>query len=113
MVIFINQIRMKIGVMFGTLKQLLEECSKFHSSVRLDIRRIGAVKNGDEVVNETRGKIVFQNKVASIQTDRISQLCMDRVYTIWEVIDLGVKQGLIDKAGAWYSYNGDRIGQES
>ena len=113
MVIFINQIRMKIGVMFGNPETTTGgNALKFYSSVRLDIRRIGAVKNGDEVVgNETRVKIV-KNKVAPPFRQTEFQIMYGQgIYHMGEVIDLGVKQGLIDKAGAWYSYNGDRIGQ--
>ena len=113
MVIFINQIRMKIGVMFGNPETTTGgNALKFYSSVRLDIRRIGAVKNGDEVVgNETRVKIV-KNKVAPPFRQTEFQIMYGQgIYHMGEVIDIGVKQGLIDKAGAWYSYKGDRIGQ--
>jgi recombination protein RecA len=113
MVIFINQIRMKIGVMFGNPETTTGgNALKFYASVRLDIRRIGAIKKGDEVVgNETRVKVV-KNKVAP----PFKQVEFDIIYAQGisregEIIDLGVKQGLVDKAGAWYSYNGDRIGQ--
>ena len=112
-VIFINQIRMKIGVMFGSPETTTGgNALKFYSSVRLDIRRIGAIKKGDEVVgNETRVKVV-KNKVAP----PFKQVEFDLLYgqgisREGEIIDLGVKQGIVDKAGAWYSYNGDRIGQ--
>jgi recombination protein RecA len=113
MVIFINQIRMKIGVMFGNPETTTGgNALKFYSSVRLDIRRIGAVKNGDEVVgNETRVKIV-KNKVAPPFRQTEFQIMYGQgIYHMGEVIDIGVKQGLVDKAGAWYSYKGDRIGQ--
>jgi len=113
MVIFINQIRMKIGVMFGNPETTTGgNALKFYSSVRLDIRRIGAVKNGDEVIgNETRVKIV-KNKVAPPFRQTEFQIMYGKgIYHMGEVIDIGVKQGLIDKAGAWYSYKGDRIGQ--
>ncbi len=113
MVIFINQIRMKIGVMFGNPETTTGgNALKFYSSVRLDIRRIGAIKDGDEVVgNETRVKIV-KNKVAPPFRQTEFQILYGKgIYHMGEVIDLGVQQGLIDKAGAWYSYNGDRIGQ--
>jgi recombination protein RecA len=113
LVIFINQIRMKIGVMFGSPETTTGgNALKFYSSVRLDIRRIGAIKKGDEVVgNETRVKVV-KNKVAP----PFKQVEFDLLYgqgisREGEIIDLGVKQGIVDKAGAWYSYNGDRIGQ--
>ena len=111
--IFINQIRMKIGVMFGNPETTTGgNALKFYSSVRLDIRRIGAVKEGDEVVgNETRVKVV-KNKVAPPFKQTEFQILYGRgIYRMGEVIDLGVKQGLINKAGAWYSYKGDKIGQ--
>jgi len=113
MVIFINQIRMKIGVMFGSPETTTGgNALKFYSSVRLDIRRIGAVKEGDEVVgSETRVKVV-KNKVAPpFRQTEFDILYGHGIYRMGEVIDLGVKHGLVDKAGAWYSYNGDRIGQ--
>ena len=113
MVIFINQIRMKIGVMFGNPETTTGgNALKFYSSVRLDIRRIGAVKSGDEVIgNETRVKIV-KNKVAPpFRQTEFHIMYGKGIYHMGEVIDIGVKQGLIDKAGAWYSYKGDRIGQ--
>ncbi|WP_322999749.1 recombinase RecA [Castellaniella sp.] len=113
MVIFINQIRMKIGVMFGNPETTTGgNALKFYSSVRLDIRRIGSIKKGDEVVgNETRVKVV-KNKVAP----PFKQVEFDIMYGTGisregEIIDLGVQAGIVDKAGAWYSYNGDRIGQ--
>ncbi|WP_323017573.1 recombinase RecA [Castellaniella sp.] len=113
MVIFINQIRMKIGVMFGNPETTTGgNALKFYSSVRLDIRRIGSIKKGDEVVgNETRVKVV-KNKVAP----PFKQVEFDIMYGAGisregEIIDLGVQAGIVDKAGAWYSYNGDRIGQ--
>jgi len=113
MVIFINQIRMKIGVMFGNPETTTGgNALKFYSSVRLDIRRIGAVKNGDEIIgNETRVKVV-KNKVAPPFRQTEFQIMYGKgIYHMGEVIDIGVKQGLVDKAGAWYSYKGDRIGQ--
>jgi recombination protein RecA len=113
MVIFINQIRMKIGVMFGSPETTTGgNALKFYSSVRLDIRRTGAVKNGDEVIgNETRVKVV-KNKVAPPFRQAEFQIMYgEGIYHMGEVIDIGVKQGLVDKAGAWYSYKGDRIGQ--
>ncbi|WP_322994883.1 recombinase RecA [Castellaniella sp.] len=113
MVIFINQIRMKIGVMFGNPETTTGgNALKFYSSVRLDIRRIGAIKKGDEVVgNETRVKVV-KNKVAP----PFKQVEFDIMYGMGisregEIIDLGVQAGFVDKAGAWYSYEGTRIGQ--
>ncbi|WP_196140536.1 recombinase RecA [Aliikangiella sp. G2MR2-5] len=112
-VIFINQIRMKIGVMFGNPETTTGgNALKFYSSVRLDIRRIGAVKQGDEVIgNETRVKVV-KNKVAPpFKQTEFQILYGQGTARNGEIIDLGVKQGIVDKAGAWYSYNGDRIGQ--
>ncbi|MDN5842782.1 MAG: recombinase RecA [Alcaligenaceae bacterium] len=113
MVIFINQIRMKIGVMFGNPETTTGgNALKFYSSVRLDIRRIGAIKKSDEVVgNETRVKVV-KNKVAP----PFKQVEFDIMYGAGisregEIIDLGVQAGIVDKAGAWYSYSGERIGQ--
>jgi len=112
-VIFINQIRMKIGVMFGSPETTTGgNALKFYASVRLDIRRIGAVKQGDEIVgNETRVKVV-KNKVAPpFKQTEFQILYGHGTSRMGEIIDLGVKQGIVDKAGAWYSYNGDRIGQ--
>jgi len=113
MVIFINQIRMKIGVMFGSPETTTGgNALKFYSSVRLDIRRIGAVKNGDEVVgNETRVKVV-KNKVAPpFRQAEFQILYGEGIHRTGEILELGVQQGVVEKAGAWYSYNGDRIGQ--
>lgn len=113
LVIFINQIRMKIGVMFGSPETTTGgNALKFYSSVRLDIRRIGAVKDGDEVVgNETRVKVV-KNKVSPPFRQAEFQILYGQgINRLGEVIDLGVKQGLVDKSGAWYSYKGDKIGQ--
>ncbi|WP_032094305.1 MULTISPECIES: recombinase RecA [unclassified Alteromonas] len=113
MMIFINQIRMKIGVMFGSPETTTGgNALKFYASVRLDIRRIGSVKEGDEVVgNETRVKVV-KNKIAPPfkQAEFIIRYG-EGISKHGELIDLGVKHKLIDKAGAWYSYNTDRIGQ--
>ena len=113
MMIFINQIRMKIGVMFGSPETTTGgNALKFYASVRLDIRRIGSVKEGDEVVgNETRVKVV-KNKIAPPfkQAEFIIKYG-EGISKHGELIDLGVKHKLIDKAGAWYSYNSDRIGQ--
>lgn len=111
--IFINQIRMKIGVMFGNPETTTGgNALKFYSSVRLDIRRIGAVKEGDEVVgNETRVKVV-KNKVAPPFKQTEFQILYGRgINHLGEVLDLGVQQELVQKAGAWYSYKGDKIGQ--
>ena len=113
MVIFINQIRMKIGVMFGNPETTTGgNALKFYASVRLDIRRIGAIKRGDEIIgNETRVKVV-KNKVAPpFKQCEFEILYGEGSSREGELIDLGVKQGLIDKAGAWYSYNEERIGQ--
>ncbi len=113
MVIFINQIRMKIGVMFGSPETTTGgNALKFYASVRLDIRRIGAIKKGDEVVgNETRVKVV-KNKVAPpFRQAEFEILYGEGISREGELIELGVKHGFIDKAGAWYSYQGDRIGQ--
>jgi len=111
--IFINQIRMKIGVMFGNPETTTGgNALKFYASVRLDIRRTGSIKQGDEVVgNETRIKVV-KNKVAPPFKQAELQIMYGKgIYHMGEVLDLGVKQGLIDKSGAWYSYKGDKIGQ--
>ena len=113
LVIFINQIRMKIGVMFGSPETTTGgNALKFYSSVRLDIRRIGAVKEGDEVVgNETRVKVV-KNKVSPPFRQAEFQIMYGSgIYQMGEVIDWGVKLNLIDKSGAWYAYKGDKIGQ--
>jgi len=113
MVIFINQIRMKIGVMFGNPETTTGgNALKFYASVRLDIRRIGAIKRGDEVIgNETRVKVV-KNKVAPpFKQCEFEILYGEGSSREGELIDLGVKNGMIEKAGAWYSYNDERIGQ--
>ncbi len=113
LVVFINQIRMKIGVMFGSPETTTGgNALKFYSSVRLDIRRIGAVKDGDEVVgNETRVKVV-KNKVSPPFKQAEFQIMYGKgIYRMAEIIDWGVKLNLIDKSGAWYAYKGDKIGQ--
>lgn len=113
LVIFINQIRMKIGVMFGNPETTTGgNALKFYSSVRLDIRRTGAVKQGDEIIgNETRVKVV-KNKVSPPFKQAEFQIMYGKgIYHMGEVIDLGVKEGLVDKSGAWYAYKGDKIGQ--
>jgi recombination protein RecA len=113
LVIFINQIRMKIGVMFGNPETTTGgNALKFYASVRLDIRRIGAVKRGEEVIgSETRVKVV-KNKVAPpFRKCEFEILYGEGTSREGEIIDLGVAENLIDKSGAWYSYNGDRIGQ--
>jgi len=112
-VVFINQIRMKIGVMFGNPETTTGgNALKFYSSVRLDIRRIGSIKKGDEVVgNQTRVKVV-KNKVAPpFRLAEFEILYGTGISRQGEIIDHGVAHGLIDKSGSWYSYNGDRIGQ--
>jgi recombination protein RecA len=113
LVIFINQIRMKIGVMFGNPETTTGgNALKFYSSVRLDIRRIGAVKEGDEVVgNETRVKVV-KNKVSPPFKQTEFQIMYGKgINRNGELVDLGVKHGLVDKSGAWYAYKGNKIGQ--
>ena len=112
-VIFINQIRMKIGVMFGNPETTTGgNALKFYSSVRLDIRRIGAVKEGEEVIgNETRVKVV-KNKVSPPFTKAEFQILYGKGINVeGEIIDFGQKLGLIEKAGSWYSYNDEKIGQ--
>ncbi len=113
LVIFINQIRMKIGVMFGSPETTTGgNALKFYASVRLDIRRIGAIKRGDEVVgNETRVKVVKNKMAPPFRQAEFEILYGEGSSREGELIDLGVKEGLVDKAGAWYSYQGDRIGQ--
>ncbi|NCF51486.1 recombinase RecA [Gammaproteobacteria bacterium] len=113
MVIFINQIRMKIGVMFGSPETTTGgNALKFYASVRLDIRRIGAIKKGDEVIgNQTRVKVV-KNKVSPpFKMAEFEILYGQGISREGEIIDIGVQHGLIDKAGSWYSYGDDRIGQ--
>ncbi|MDJ0748591.1 MAG: recombinase RecA [Woeseiaceae bacterium] len=113
MVIFINQIRMKIGVMFGSPETTTGgNALKFYSSVRLDIRRIGAIKKGDEVIgNQTRVKVV-KNKVSPpFKQAEFEILYGEGISRHGEIIDLGVQHGIVDKAGSWYSYGDDRIGQ--
>lgn len=113
LVIFINQIRMKIGVMFGSPETTTGgNALKFYCSVRMDIRRIGAIKRGDEIVgNETRVKVVKNKMAPPFKQTEFEILYGEGVSREGELIDLGVQNGLVDKAGAWYSYNGDRIGQ--
>ena len=113
MVIFINQIRMKIGVMFGSPETTTGgNALKFYASVRLDIRRIGSIKAGDEVVgNQTKVKVV-KNKVAPpFRTIEFDIMYGEGVSKTGELIDLGVKAGVVEKSGAWFSYDGSKIGQ--
>jgi recombination protein RecA len=113
LVVFINQIRMKIGVMFGSPETTTGgNALKFYASVRLDIRRIGSIKRGDEVVgNETRVKVV-KNKVAPpFKKVEFDILYGEGISREGELIDLGVKHGIVEKSGSWYSHAGDRIGQ--
>ena len=113
MVVFINQIRMKIGVMFGSPETTTGgNALKFYASIRLDIRRIGAIKKGDEIIgNLTRVKVV-KNKVSPpFKTAEFEILYGEGISREGEIIDHGVEQGIIDKAGSWYSYKNDRIGQ--
>ena len=113
MVIFINQIRMKIGVMFGSPETTTGgNALKFYASVRIDIRRIGSIKRGDEVIgNETKVKVV-KNKVAPPFKDATFDILYgEGISRLGEIIDLGVQAKIVDKAGAWYSYNGEKIGQ--
>lgn len=111
--IFINQIRMKIGVMFGNPETTTGgNALKFYASVRLDIRRTGAIKDGDEIIgNETRVKVV-KNKVAAPFKQADFQILYGEGFSKEsELVDLGVKCKLIDKSGAWYAYKGEKIGQ--
>jgi recombination protein RecA len=113
MVIFINQIRMKIGVMFGSPETTTGgNALKFYASVRLDIRRIGSIKKGEEVIgNETKVKVV-KNKVASpFKTAEFDILYGEGISRLGEVLDLGVAAHIVEKAGAWYAFNGEKIGQ--
>ncbi|MBQ0932620.1 recombinase RecA [Ideonella alba] len=113
MVVFINQIRMKIGVMFGSPETTTGgNALKFYSSVRLDIRRIGSIKKGDEVIgNETRVKVV-KNKVSPpFKEAEFDILYGEGVSREGEIIDLGVNARIVEKSGSWYSYNGEKIGQ--
>ncbi len=113
MVIFINQIRMKIGVMFGSPETTTGgNALKFYASIRLDIRRIGALKKGDEIIgNQTRVKVVKNKMAPPFKQAEFEILYGEGISRQGEIIELGVKYNMIDKSGAWYSYNGDRIGQ--
>ncbi|MEW5009856.1 MAG: DNA recombination/repair protein RecA, partial [Cycloclasticus sp.] len=113
LVVFINQIRMKIGVMFGNPETTTGgNALKFYSSVRLDIRRIGAIKKGDEILgNETRVKVV-KNKVAPPFKQGLFEILYgEGISREGELVDLGVSLDLVEKAGSWYSYDGAKIGQ--
>src|SRR5690554_7229310 len=113
MVIFINQIRMKTGVMFGSPETTSGgNALKFYASVRLDIRRIGAVKQGDEIIgNETRVKVVKNKVAAPFRQAEFQILYGQGINVLGEIVDMGVQLGFVDKAGAWYAYKGDKIGQ--
>ena len=113
MVVFINQIRMKIGVMFSSPETTTGgNALKFYSSVRLDIRRIGSIKKGDEVIgNQTRVKVVKNKMAPPFRQAEFEILYGKGISKIGELIDLGVANGIVEKAGAWYSYEKDRIGQ--
>ena len=113
MVIFINQIRMKIGVMFGSPETTTGgNALKFYASVRMDIRRIGGIKKGDEIVgNSTRIKVVKNKMAPPFKEAEFEILYGEGVSHEGELIDLGVREGLINKAGSWYSYKSDKIGQ--
>jgi len=112
-VIFINQIRMKIGVMFGNPETTTGgNALKFYSSVRLDIRRIGALKKGDEIVgNETRVKVVKNKMAPPFKKAEFDILYGVGISRLGEIIDLGVAHDIINKSGSWYSYNSERLGQ--
>jgi recombination protein RecA len=113
MVIFINQIRMKIGVMFGSPETTTGgNALKFYASVRLDIRRIGAIKKGDEILgNETRVKVVKNKLAPPFRKAEFEILYGHGISREGELIDLGVEHDIVEKSGSWYSYQGDRIGQ--
>lgn len=113
MCIFINQIRMKIGVMFGNPETTTGgNALKFYASVRLDIRRTGAIKSGDEVIgNETRVKVVKNKIAAPFREANFAIRYGEGIDTASEIIDIGVKEKVIDKTGAWYGYNGSKLGQ--
>jgi recombination protein RecA len=113
MVVFINQIRMKIGVMFGSPETTTGgNALKFYASVRLDIRRIGAIKKGDEIIgNQTRVKVVKNKMAPPFRQAEFEILYGKGISKLGELIDLGVANGIVEKSGAWYSYEKDRIGQ--
>lgn len=113
LVIFINQIRMKIGVMYGSPETTTGgNALKFYASVRLDIRRTGAIKKGEEVVgNETRVKVVKNKMAPPFREAHFEILYNEGISKLGELIDLGAENGLVEKSGAWYAYKGDKIGQ--
>ena len=113
MVVFINQIRMKIGVMFGSPETTTGgNALKFYSSVRLDIRRIGAIKKADEILgNQTRVKVVKNKMAPPFKMAEFEILYGHGISREGELIDMGVKEDIVEKSGSWYSYQGDRIGQ--
>jgi recombination protein RecA len=113
LVVFINQIRMKIGVMYGSPETTTGgNALKFYASVRLDIRRTGAVKKGEEVVgNETRVKVVKNKMAPPFREAHFEILYAEGISKLGELIDLGAENGIVDKSGAWYAYKGDKIGQ--
>ena len=113
LVIFINQIRQKIGIMFGNPETTTGgNALKFYASVRLDIRRIGAIKDRDQIIgNQTKVKVVKNKLAPPFKTVEFDIMYGEGISKTGEIIDLAVKSGIIDKAGAWYSYNNDRIGQ--
>jgi recombination protein RecA len=112
-VIFINQIRMKIGVMFGSPETTTGgNALKFYASVRLDIRRTGSIKAGDEVIgNETKVKVVKNKVAAPFKTAEFEILYGEGISRYGELVDLGVAQNVVEKSGAWYAYKGEKIGQ--
>jgi recombination protein RecA len=113
MVIFINQIRMKIGVMFGSPETTTGgNALKFYSSVRLDIRRIGSIKDREEVVgNQTRVKVVKNKLAPPFRQVEFDIMYGEGISKTGELIDLGVKSGIVEKSGAWFSYDSQRLGQ--
>ena len=113
LVIFINQIRQKIGVMFGSPETTTGgNALKFYASIRMDIRRIGAIKDRDEVIgNQTRVKVVKNKLAPPFKTVEFDIMYGEGISKTGEILDLATKDGLVEKAGAWYSYNGERIGQ--
>ena len=113
LVIFINQIRQKIGVMFGNPETTTGgNALKFYASIRMDIRRIGAIKDRDEIIgNQTRVKVVKNKLAPPFKTVEFDIMYGEGISKTGEILDLASKDGLVEKAGAWYSYNGERIGQ--